>query len=211
MVILGAGGFAKEILQVVEVNYPNHNIAFYDDRTPDIKPFIFEKYPILRNKEELTSFFKSQDPHYVVGIGNSKARELLIQLADTCGGVLTDATDKDAKIGKYSTIGLGATILSHATISNSATIGKAVLAYYNTVVAHDCLVGDFVELSPGATLLGNVQVGNYTQIGANATILPRIKVGSNCIVGSGAVVTKNVPDNCIVAGVPARIIKQNCC
>ncbi len=52
-------------------------------------------------------------------------------------------------------------------------------------------------------------IGKKCFIGANAIIMPGLKIGNNCIVGAGAVVTKDVPDNSIVAGNPARIIKQN--
>ncbi len=54
----------------------------------------------------------------------------------------------------------------------------------------------------------NTYVGKRCFIGSNAIIMCGIKIGDNCIVGSGAVVTKDVPSNCIVAGNPARIIKE---
>lgn len=56
-------------------------------------------------------------------------------------------------------------------------------------------------------LFGTIEVGNNVHIGTNATIMPNVKVGSNCIVGCGAIVTKDVPDNSIVVGCPARVIE----
>ncbi len=55
----------------------------------------------------------------------------------------------------------------------------------------------------------NTYIGKRCFIGANAIIMPGLKIGNQCIVGAGAVVTKDVPDNCIVAGNPARVIKEN--
>jgi acetyltransferase-like isoleucine patch superfamily enzyme len=53
-----------------------------------------------------------------------------------------------------------------------------------------------------------VVIGNDVWIGANAVILPGVTIGSHAVVAAGAVVTKDVPGNCIVAGVPAKIIKR---
>ena len=55
-------------------------------------------------------------------------------------------------------------------------------------------------------MLGHV--GKDVWIGGNATILPGITIGNNVVVAAGAVVTKDVPDNCLVGGVPAKVIKN---
>lgn len=208
MVILGAGGFAKEILQVVEHNYANEPLAFYDDLSTNLPKLLFGKYPILRNKEELQAFFQQHNTNFILGIGNSKAREYMEQMAINLGGHLVSAIDKNAHINTYCQIGDGATILNNANISNTACLGKAPLVYYNVIITHDCSIGDYAELAPGATLLGHVSIGNYTQIGANATIMPHVKIGHNCIIGAGSVVTKDIPDNSTAMGVPARIVKS---
>ena len=54
----------------------------------------------------------------------------------------------------------------------------------------------------------NVIIGNNVWIGENVVVLPGVKIGNGVIIGAGAIVTKNIPDNCIVAGNPARIIKR---
>ena len=57
-------------------------------------------------------------------------------------------------------------------------------------------------------LFGKIEIGNNVHIGTNATIMSGVKIGDNCIVGCNAVVTKNIPDNSVVVGVPARVIKS---
>jgi acetyltransferase EpsM len=76
-------------------------------------------------------------------------------------------------------------------------------------VAHDCLVGDFCNLNPAATLCGNVQLGEGCSIGAGATVIEKVKIGAGTIVGAGAVVIRDLPPGVTAVGVPARVIKQH--
>lgn len=71
-----------------------------------------------------------------------------------------------------------------------------------TVLAHDAST----KKSIGYTKIGKVIIGNNVFVGANATILPNVKIGNNVVVGANSVVTKNIPDNCVVAGNPAKLI-----
>lgn len=62
-------------------------------------------------------------------------------------------------------------------------------------------------INPRADRLGKIVVGENTNIGWNAMILPGVTIGKNCVIGCGSVVTKDVPDGSVVAGVPARVIE----
>jgi Mg/Co/Ni transporter MgtE len=78
-----------------------------------------------------------------------------------------------------------------------------------SIVDHDSIVEDFVHVAPGATICGQVKIGKKSFIGANATILPRLTIGENSIIGAGSVVTKNIPDNVVAYGSPAKVISRN--
>lgn len=62
--------------------------------------------------------------------------------------------------------------------------------------------------APKIDLFDDISIGNNVHIGTNAIIMPGVRIGNNCIIGCSAVVTKNVPDNCVVAGIPAKIIES---
>tara|TARA_R110000744_G_scaffold336191_3_gene441515 strand:+ start:781 stop:1419 length:639 start_codon:yes stop_codon:yes gene_type:complete len=207
MLIVGAKGFAKEILEILIQN--NLKISLYDDINVN-EDLLYGKYEILHNMPHAERFLKSNAGLFTIGIGNPHLRLKLYKKFVNLGGIFTSTISMNSEIGSQDIyIGNGSNILSGAKISNSVTIGKGCIVYYNAVITHDCNIGEFVEISPSANVLGRVTIGDYTQVGANATILPDITIGNNVVVGAGAVVTKNVPDGVIVCGVPARIIKKN--
>ena len=72
---------------------------------------------------------------------------------------------------------------------------------------HDCLVGDYVHISPGAILCGNVKLEEGVWVGAGATIKQGVTIGKWSVIGAGAVVISDVPSNVVVAGVPSKLIK----
>jgi len=209
MLIVGAKGFAKEVLEILHQLDQTNNLVFYDDVNHDLPTMLFNQFEILKNVASASDYFKNIDNRFTIGIGNPKLRKILTDKFMQLGGVFTSTISSKAVIGSYDVkIGEGSNILSGAIFSNSVAIGKGCIIYYNSIITHDCKIGDFVEISPSVTLLGRCSVGAFSQIGSNATILPDIKVGQNVIVGAGSVVTKDIPDNCMVVGIPAKIIKE---
>lgn len=205
MLIIGAKGFAKEVLEVCFQNNDIENLAFYDDVNVHVGEMLFNQFPILNSIGEAKNYFDSVDKRFTVGIGNPRLRKRMVEQFAEIGGVLTSSISDSAQIGNFDvTIGIGANILSGAKISNSVKIGQCSIVYYNSIITHDVIIGDFVEISPGATILGRAQIENNCQIGAGAVILPDIIIGENAIIGAGAVVTKNIPENSVVVGVPGK-------
>jgi len=206
MIVVGAKGFAKEVLETIS---DTNNLVFYDDISENKPELLFNTFPILTTIQEAETYFKVTDKRFTLGIGKPILRQRLYNKLIAIGGVFTSTISKNAIIGTYDiSIGDGSNILDQALIANGTRIGKGVIVYFNSVLTHDTTVGDFSEISPGAILLGRCTIGNYTQIGSHATILPDVTIGQNVIVAAGAVVTKDVPDNCMIAGVPATIKKQ---
>lgn len=209
MLIVGARGFAKEVLEIQYQLDDLEHLTFYDDVNLDSPNFLFDKFPVLKNLEDASLYLKSKDNRFTLGLGNPILRKQLYNIFIRLGGVFTSTISPKASVSHYGvTIGKGCNILDQAIISNDATIGMGTIIYYNSMITHDVTVGDFVEVSPGVSLLGRIVIGDFSRIGSQATILADINIGSNVIVGAGAVVTKNIPNNCMVAGVPA-IIKKN--
>jgi sugar O-acyltransferase (sialic acid O-acetyltransferase NeuD family) len=207
MLIFGAKGFAKEVFETLHQNGYKKDIVFYDDINDNEK--IYGKYNILKKKIDVKNFFQKNSPEFTIGIGDPNLRARIYHQFNKIGGKLTSVISNSSNIGVHdTTINIGCNILSGVKISNSVSIGKGCLIYYNSIITHDSVIGDFVEISPSVNILGRVEIAKYTQIGANSTILPNIKIGENSIIGAGSVVTKDVPSNVLVIGSPSKIIKS---
>lgn len=209
MLIIGAKGFAKEVLEVVHQLNQLDNLAFYDDVSNDVAEKLFGRFPILRTIQEASLYFKTVDNQFTIGIGNPVLRKMLFDKFTSLGGELTSTISPLAKIGCYGNcIEAGCNIMTGTVITSDITIKKGTLLNLNCTIGHDSVLGEFVELSPGVHISGNCIIGDYSVFGTNATMLPRVTVGKNVIIGAGSVVTKNLPDNCVAVGIPAKIIKE---
>ncbi|KQR95489.1 hexapeptide transferase [Chryseobacterium sp. Leaf180] len=210
MLILGAKGFAKEVLEICHNNDELSNLAFFDNVNAEINGLLYNKFQIIKTLEHAKFFFQKIDGRFTIGIGNPRVRENLAKQFIKLGGKLHSTISSKADIGSYGIdIGDGANILDGVKISNDVKIGLAPIIYYNSIITHDVKIGDFVEISPDVKILGRATVGNFCQLGAGTIILPDIKIGNNVTTGAGAVVTKDLPDNCTAVGVPSKIIKHS--
>ncbi len=87
--------------------------------------------------------------------------------------------------------------------------GIGVVLHPRTVIGENCIVGQGITVGGKSRAYEVPVIGNRVYIGAGARILGPIKIGNNVIIGPNAVVVKDVPDNCVVGGIPAKIIKEN--
>lgn len=102
----------------------------------------------------------------------------------------------------------GGSVNAGVVIGAKCRFGRFVLINRSASVGHDCVIEGFGTLGPGALLCGNCIVKTGAFIGGGAVIAPGVCIGRNSVVGAGAVVVRDVPDNCLVVGNPARVIRQ---
>jgi acetyltransferase EpsM len=102
-------------------------------------------------------------------------------------------------------VGQGSIVQRGVLVGRNARLGTGVKLNCGAQIHHGARVGDFTTVAPGARILGNVRIGSRTYIGSEAVILPRIRVGADAVVGAGAVVCRDVGDDVVVKGVPARV------
>ena len=109
--------------------------------------------------------------------------------------------DPSVSISSY-----GVMIGGYVTVNALAKIGSGAICNSDCIIEHECVLGDFSHIGPGAILCGNVHVGENSLIGAGAIVREGIHIGANVIVGAGSIVVKDVGNNSKVIGNPARQI-----
>ncbi|HOO75399.1 MAG: 2,3,4,5-tetrahydropyridine-2,6-dicarboxylate N-acetyltransferase [Thermotogae bacterium] len=110
----------------------------------------------------------------------------------------------------------GAVIMMGAVINIGAVVGEKTMIDMNAVVGGRALIGKNCHIGAGAVIAGVIEpasaqpviIEDNVLVGANAVVLEGIKVGKGSVVAAGAIVVENVPENCVVAGSPAKIIKK---
>lgn len=209
MIIVGAKGFAREVLEIFHQLDQLQNIGFYDDINTDIGNTLYDRFAILKSELGVREFFSQKDNKFTLGIGNTHVRYKLYLKFISLGGFFCSTISPFAHIGHFGNeIGEGCNIMTNTVITNDIKIGKGGLINLSCTVGHGSIIEDFVELCPGVNISGNCTIQKFTFIGTNATVLPGIKIGENVTIGANSVVTKNIPNNCLAVGIPAKVIKN---
>lgn len=209
MLIIGAKGFAKEVLEILHQNGETEGLAFFDDVNDDIGDFLYNQFPILKSEEAVKEHFLTHGNAFSIGIGNPKLRKLMFEKFSLLGGQLSSTISKTATIGSFNNIiDDGCNIMINTVLTNDIKIGKGTILNQISSIGHDVIIGEFCEICPSVSISGNCEIGNETFVGTGAIILPNIKIGNNVTIGAGAVVSKDLPDHCTAVGIPAKIIKQ---
>jgi sugar O-acyltransferase (sialic acid O-acetyltransferase NeuD family) len=108
-----------------------------------------------------------------------------------------------SQLGEGSIVNVGVIVAAHSKIGRHALLSRGVL------IGHHTTIGDHVSVMPGANIAGNCRIGDATYVGMGAIIIDNLRIGSHSVVGAGAVVIADVPDNVLVVGNPARVVREN--
>jgi sugar O-acyltransferase (sialic acid O-acetyltransferase NeuD family) len=196
--IIGYSGHAYVIIDIL-LSAGRLVTAYCDQEEKSVNPYHLD---YLGKESDVVSTLRKYD--FFACVGHNEVREKIhTQLSQYLGKPI-NAIHPSAVISASVKMGDGVMIAANATLNPLVEIGTGVICNTSTSIDHECVIGDFSHIAPGAVLCGNVTVGRGSFVGANSVIKQGIRIGENVIIGAGTVVVKDIPDGATVIGNPAR-------
>lgn len=201
VVILGAGGHARVLLQVLRAS----NTPVLGFLAPSAEGSRLGDLPWLGSDEALLSLDPTVDVVNGVGSAGSVAQRVMVYRgAQAASRRFRTLVHARAVVEPTAALGVGAQVLAGAFVGVESRIGEDAIVNSGALVEHDTVVGAHCHIATGAAVAGDVQIGESTHIGLGARIRQGVTIGSHCVIGAGAVVLEDVPAGTTWIGVPAR-------
>lgn len=143
-----------------------------------------------------------------IGIGNNSVRKAIYCKLSSFDMKVSNCISKNSFISRDAQLGQGVAILHGSVVGARAVIADNTIVNTLSSVDHDCVLGIHSQVTAGVTFGGTVKTGSGCFFGLKTGIIPNIVIGDNVVVMAGSLVTKNAPDNVLIGGSPAQIIRR---
>ena len=145
--------------------------------------------------------------HAVIAVGDNRERGALFLTLKNAGFNIPTIIHPTAFVEKNVRMKEGNVICMGVNIGSMASVGNNCVVYTGSIIDHEVKLEDNVFIAPGCNIAGRVTIKEGSFIGIGSTIVEKVIIGPNAIIGAGSVVLKDVPENAVVAGAPAKNIK----
>lgn len=208
ILVFGLGGHSKSVIRIIEAEAKWKIHGLLDDEEYGRTDIDILGYKLVGYRNDISGLIEKKIRNGFVAVGNNHDRARITNDLIAKGVKIQTIIHPAATVMNNSPIGLGTMIHAQAVIGADAIIGKGTIISALTGVGHDTIIGDYSHLTPGVLIGGGAIIGEFSFLGLGAVVLPEVKIGKNVQVAANAVVHKNIEDNVVVAGNPARIIKR---
>jgi sugar O-acyltransferase (sialic acid O-acetyltransferase NeuD family) len=210
VVILGAGGFGRGILDVLDaLNRQRARYQVLGFLDPDEHALGATDRPgcvVIGTDNDLASL----DARFVISVASTTLREELDRAAARVGRHAVDAlVHPTCSVGGDVDLGAGTVLTAGVRIASNVVVGRHSHINFNSTIGHDAVLGDFVTVFPQVAISGYAVLEQGVTMGTGSSVIPGVGIGSGATVGAGAVVVRDVPPHVTVVGVPARPIARD--
>lgn len=201
IVVYGAGGHAKALIEMIRAAGEYQIVAVIDD-DPALSGKQVLGIPILGGGSGLARLFADGVENAANGVGgiiDQRVRKLIFDRLIDGGFYLPAIVNPKATLEASARVGYGTQVFANAYVGSEATLADMCMVNSGAVVSHDCVIGSFTHIAPGALLAGGVTVGENVLVGMGVTTAIGIMIHDGARVGNGAIVLKDVPARKIIA------------
>jgi sugar O-acyltransferase (sialic acid O-acetyltransferase NeuD family) len=204
IIIVGAGGFGREVLQWMRDAWP--------DRASLVAGFLSAEHDRLQGHARCPAIIASPEDFVpeagdalLLAIGIADIRRRVAEMLRSRNATFLSLIHPTAIVAPTATIGAGSILCPYSIISDAASIGDCVLMNYHSSLGHDASAGDYAVLSPYATLGGNAHIDEDVFLGMHASVGPGKRIGARSKVSANSCALADAPADSIVYGAPGRV------
>ncbi|SMF75624.1 acetyltransferase [Pseudobacteriovorax antillogorgiicola] len=197
--IFGAGAHGRVVYHSLSRSLDDNERIFYaDDSRSLIDRMISGVRVVSASNIGLDSLLH-------LALGNNMLRKTL---ADRFKDKkMLSVEDPSAVVSSCASIQEGCFIGPGSIVQVGAFLGRHVIVNTSSVIEHDVILEDYVNICPGVVTGGRVKIGSSSFIGPGCVLLGRVTIGCSSIIGGGAVVTRDVPEGVVAYGNPAKVVR----
>ncbi|MGJ7460574.1 acetyltransferase [Halomonas sp. MA07-2] len=205
LVIIGASGFGKEVAWLAR--RLGITVKGFLDDDPVLKSEKFYTYPVLGSVASWPEYAAS---NFIIAIASPRIRKKIVtEMRHDGSPQFATLVDPQASVElEFTQLGQGTVICAGSVITAAVSIGEHCIVNKLCSVGHDVVVEAFSTIAPKVMLSGFVHLHQGSEVGAASAIRQNVRVGRGAMVGMGSIVLKDVPDNTLVVGSPARHLKN---
>jgi len=210
ILVYGGGGHAKTIIEMIRALGCYQIAGIVDDGIP--MGSIVSGVPVLGGGEVLPALAAQGLRLVANGIGgilDHRVRFKIFELLEVCGFSFPALVHPRAIVEPSAQVGEGVQVFANAYIGSESVLHPRCMVNTSAVVSHECEIGSYSHIAPGALLAGLVHVGERTLVGMGVTTTIGVHIGSRVRIGNGAMLLADIPDRTIVqAGKTWPVIEE---
>ena len=211
LVLIGAGGFGRETIEVVRsINHRQRAwnlLGFLDDAGP-LQGHRVSGVSVLG---PISDAAHRQDVSVTICTGNPtnySSRQAIVRRLELPVSRYATLIHPTAVVPPSVQVGVGCVLQAGVVATADISVGDHVLVMPGVVFTHDNVIGDFVTIGAGASLAGGVRIGAGAYVGAGVLVSAECTVGAGSLLGMGSVVLRDVPPGQVWCGSPARYLRD---